>query len=219
MKAFFQFAALGLLSFASGYGLAIIPWSSTNTPAWVQAIGSIIAIGIAIWVPYWQQRSSIRHAAAAEKARTKQLLSSLNDEMSIVVSGFNTRNGALLLGLQSGEFFRYIVPATEHPFPIYSACVNRLGEIPDPVLRQKIVVGYTKAMSFVQSMRLNNTFVAKIEECGYLADKFNDDLHRNHLAGRIQIAVEYAAALRAAYIEAMASIQELVDALNLELAN
>ena len=57
--------------------------------SWVQAIGAIAAIGIAIWVPYAQRSKELARAAKAatelELARTEQLLT-LCKELRYVVS-------------------------------------------------------------------------------------------------------------------------------------
>ncbi len=37
-----------------------LPWDSPNAPSWVQAVGSVVAIAIAVWLP-WHERNR-RHA-------------------------------------------------------------------------------------------------------------------------------------------------------------
>ncbi|WP_156342063.1 hypothetical protein [Pseudomonas sp. NBRC 111133] len=64
-------------------------WLPTDTSGWVQAIGAIVAIGIAIWVPYRQRRQEANERASAkaelEVSRTEQL-NSLNKELEMLVS-------------------------------------------------------------------------------------------------------------------------------------
>lgn len=38
-----------------GFAATYLPWSSPNTPAWVQAFGALVGIGVAIYVPWYQK--------------------------------------------------------------------------------------------------------------------------------------------------------------------
>ncbi|WP_445672656.1 hypothetical protein [Pseudomonas inefficax] len=65
-------------------------WLPNDTSGWVQAIGAIVAIGIAIWVPYNQRRQEAQERSDAkselEVSRTDQLLS-LANELEMIVGG------------------------------------------------------------------------------------------------------------------------------------
>jgi hypothetical protein len=51
--------------------------SSPNTPAWVQAIGSVLAILVAVWIPARQRVNSIRDAQAERERQEKERRRSL----------------------------------------------------------------------------------------------------------------------------------------------
>ncbi|NIL19745.1 hypothetical protein [Pseudomonas sp. AN3A02] len=63
-------------------------WLPNDTAGWVQAIGAIVAIGIAIWIPYRQRNQEAQERANArtesEISRSEQLLA-LCKELSNVV--------------------------------------------------------------------------------------------------------------------------------------
>lgn len=65
-----------------------LPVLDSTSAAWVQAIGSILAIGIAIWVPYSQRELEVKKQVIAkqelELSRTEQLLSICNELHHIV---------------------------------------------------------------------------------------------------------------------------------------
>lgn len=48
--------------------------SDPNTPAWVQAVGSVIAILVAVWVPARQRSNSLRDAIAERERQRKEHL-------------------------------------------------------------------------------------------------------------------------------------------------
>src|SRR5262249_22860503 len=52
--------------------------SSSSLPAWTQAIGSILAILVAIWVPAWQRRNAQRDPRAEQAREVRIHLSRLS---------------------------------------------------------------------------------------------------------------------------------------------
>jgi hypothetical protein len=59
---------LSPLGILLAFGVYKLPWSDSNAPAWVQAVGSIAAIFAAIWIANIQERQR----EAQEKARARQ---------------------------------------------------------------------------------------------------------------------------------------------------
>jgi hypothetical protein len=59
---------------------------SATAAAWVQAVGLIIAIGIAVWLPWWQRRRALRDAlsdrARQEKEHLRRLAAGLRAEVT-----------------------------------------------------------------------------------------------------------------------------------------
>ena len=54
--------------------------SDPSTPAWVQAVGSVLAILVAVWIPA-RQRSKTLRDAQAEKARLEKEAKRLDGEI------------------------------------------------------------------------------------------------------------------------------------------
>jgi hypothetical protein len=217
MKAFFQFAALAMFSFAGGYALSNIPWSSSNTPSWVQAVGSIVAIGIAIWVPYWQKRQAQQQARIAESEQVRHLLRNLLDEMIVVSESFGARNGKLLMDVPAGEPFSYVIPIVERPFPIYDASTARLGQVPNDDLRRLIIMGYGHANSFVGSIRLNNILIERFEQADYMASVHGDQIHKELRDARLRRLAQYGDSLKASYTVAIDKMQKMQTSIKEEL--
>ena len=61
------FAVLGPLHIAFGLRNVVEALSSPTAAAWIQAIGAIAAVGIAIWVSHRSERTSERNAEIASK--------------------------------------------------------------------------------------------------------------------------------------------------------
>lgn len=64
---------------AFGYGLICLPWSSPHATAWVQSIGAVAAVFVAIWVGQSQNkhRLLLDKQQAVDKARKLQALAAV----------------------------------------------------------------------------------------------------------------------------------------------
>lgn len=185
--------------------------------SWLQAFGAIVAIGIAIWVPYWQKKQIQVQALLAEKEQVRHLLRNLLDEMIVVSSNFGERNGKLLMDLPIGEPFTYLIAIIEHPFPIFEASTPKLGQIPSDELRRLIIGAYGRANGFVGSIRLNNALLERFEQADYLASVHNDQIHKDLRQARLQRLALYGDALKSSYSDAVATIQQAQAAIAAEL--
>jgi type II secretory pathway pseudopilin PulG len=214
------YAGAALLAVATLLLYEFIPWAAVKReewPAWVQAVGSIIAIGIAISVPYWQQKKARQSAAADEARAVRQMLRSLRDEIRTVSESFGHRNGRLLIDSELGSFFNVTFPFVDRPFPIYDAAVARLGQIPNDELRRLIIIGYANAMSFVATARFNNLLVQQYDQAHHEAEVYNDAPYIARREKQLLAGTNYGDPLRKAYEGAIAVTAELLVALETEI--
>jgi hypothetical protein len=185
--------------------------------SWLQAIGALIALVIAIGVPWKQKADSLRTAAKDDADQVKYLLRNLLDEMTVVSSGFAEQNGKLLLETPTGEPFLYIIPLMEHPFLIYEASTARLGQIPNDELRRLLITCYGHSGAFVSSVKFNNVLVERFEEAKYLSAIHGDFVHSELRKTRYEILAHYGDALKRSYLNATQKMQLAQTALKSEL--
>lgn len=154
-------------------------WSDPNAPAWVQAIGTIVAVLIAVAVPAWQ-RHSARKDAKAERAREakerlERLVAALRAEVSAAVE-------AAAMHLETAErTFSQIETAKQEgrvvaidpkPLPpgsitltdtiVYRAVAPELGHFP-PQLAHHIVMFYSNALHLARLIGAAGTVAASLE--------------------------------------------------------
>lgn len=180
--------------------------------SWVQAIGSIIAIAIAIAVPWWQKRQAMKQAQDVDRAQLRHLLHTLLDEITVAVEAFK-EEGDNLLATEAGTPIRTTIPLLENPFPIYHACMPRLGQIPDEELRKLVIIGYGRAIGFVASVRFNNVLIERQEQAEYLQAIRPDVIHKQLLDGRSYVLNHYGDSLRSSYREALDATETMQVAL------
>jgi hypothetical protein len=137
-----------------------IPWASVRReewPAWVQAVGSIFAICIAIWVPYKQKKDADEAGEVRLRDDARRICLSLRDEMRALEATFTAGPNVLtILSLKEGEFFAGIIPIPAERFPIYKSVIGRLSLIEDDRLRSDIISAYDMAAALIFATTLNN---------------------------------------------------------------
>lgn len=180
--------------------------------SWVQALGSIIAIAIAIAVPWWQKRQAMKQAQDVDRAQLRHLLHTLLDEITVAVEAFK-EEGDNLLATEAGTPIRTTIPLLENPFPIYHACMPKLGQIPDEGLRKLVIIGYGRAIGFVASVRFNNVLIERQEQAEYLQAIRPDVIHKQLLEGRSYVLNHYGDSLRSSYREALDATETMQVAL------
>jgi hypothetical protein len=136
--------------------------SDANTPAWVQAIGSVLAILVAVWLPAHQRSRSLGDIEAdharQEKEHLKRLTAGLRAEINAALLAADRHQSAINPGLQRLEEAR-ASGATIKNDPIqpgsmavtdaiiYRQIASELGRLP-PDLITSVVLFYTLALDY-----------------------------------------------------------------------
>jgi hypothetical protein len=179
--------------------------ASPTIAAWVQAVGSIGAIGSAVWVLNRQHDAAI----ARDEDEIRQVLYSLRDEIAVISEGFAINTGETLRNSQRGTPFKFTTPLAERPFMVYEKCTDKLGKIKDHDLRKCIVTTYAKAFGLVQSIRFNNFMVAQWLEAEVQAAQTKLPVFIEQAKIRHERITVYGDKLRDAYEDVTQSVNEL----------
>jgi hypothetical protein len=177
--------------------------------SWMQAVGALIALAIAIGVPWWQKKQAAKQAKEAEDLQLRHLLRNLQDEMAVASGGFFEASGEHLLSSTEGTPFHVTIPLLEHPFPIYEACGPQLGRIPDEDLRRLVISAYSRAIGFAASIRFNNQLIMRYEHADYLAVVLADDYHVALRTHHRKALATYGDSLRASYKLALKEVETM----------
>lgn len=207
-------AVASLLVMAATVIFVLFPsMQSSDTAAWVQAVGSVVAIGVAVWLPHRQHKQDLEREKQREQEEVRSMLNSLRDEMSNLWDAFETKIGQDLANSQAGTAFEYFWPAPDRPFVIYDACVDRVGKIQDDRLRQLIIITYARAMGLVYSFKMNNLLVEKHERASTLA---NQTMRTADMTAAMQahtVLRKYGDGLRSSRMEVKAHVEALLEAM------
>lgn len=135
--------------------------SDASTPAWVQAIGSLVAILIAVLVPWFQRRNALRDVATdrarQQKDHLQRLVAGLREEIRAASDTADRRQSAITLTLEQvrqaanrGMTVKEPGPIAPGPLSLTEAVVYRqvaaeMGRLP-PELIKSVVAFYAGAL-------------------------------------------------------------------------
>jgi len=138
---------------------------SSDVAAWVQAVGSVGAIIIAVWVFHRQYLDTERRSQAEVRA----FVQAIREELTTIWEGYNSGARTRLLAVQENQFFNAIFPVTTEAFTVYNRTSSQVGKVDDEELRRLIIVTYAKSKGLIYSFQLNNHLITDLKnfEVGY----------------------------------------------------
>lgn len=191
------------------FGLNGSEWAS-----WAQALGSVAAVGIAIWVPYRQHEKERAREQEREVEEVQNILLGIRDELEVLVSGLREKIGNELAESPADKPFWTTWPPPTNPFVVYLSVANRIGMVPDYELRKLIIVTYSLADSFLVTFDEHNKMVERVSDLT-LQDKSTGSTLRQVMQQDAEITrlAVYSNALRADYQTVMACVEQLLGKL------
>jgi hypothetical protein len=193
--------------------LIAIGWRSgldANTwPGWLQGIGSVEAILVAVWVTWHQAETQRRIEAEAVTSELLGILRSIRTEVRLLRLHVDRDIGAMLEQSAHDTPFRHIFPVDEDQFPIYRAFLPKLGMIDDRV-RNQIVESYGSAQSFVSTFRYHNMLLERTIIAEEMAISSNTVEAITKAKQHLQGLQAYSNSLRASFEAAMTSAARLL---------
>lgn len=125
--------------------------------AWLQALGSIAAVFVAIWVMNRQHQAQVKRDKDREKADERNMLLALQAELQAfydetIIGGMGQR----VTVIKDGMPFEDAVRTDENPFHIYPACARDIGKIQNELLQKEIIATYSCAFEMIQVFIINS---------------------------------------------------------------
>ena len=198
-------ACAALVVTGLGQGLGKSDWA-----AWVQAVGSIFALGVAIAVSAYQNSEQKKHVdqanahqeqrdAKANANALKGLLLGIRAELMTSLEAVEANIGVDLEASRPGEAFRYSFLVSENSFPVYLAMLPSFHLIPDHSLRVRIVRTYGVAKSLILTFQTNNNLLDAFDTAYDIAMKSGLDADRHVADAKDRSLIAYGGQLRTRY--------------------
>jgi len=152
-----------------------------------------ICVLIGVYVTHKLSESK-RHNEQADII--KGVLQGLHDEIETLWEIYTERVGKIVETLQDGQGFEGYWVVSQDYFTVYSSNAHLIGQITDVDLRKEIISTYTIAKSLLDTFRMNNELVSRLEQSSLLANETNKEEHKQEVIMRRQQVALYAAGLK-----------------------
>lgn len=124
------------------------------------------------------------------------LLQAIHDELETVFDRYQETIGSKLESLEENGALAFYYPLVSDFFTVYNGNSFLIGRIPNNDLRKQIVKTYTLNKGMVDSFRLNNDLVAKLEFSEKLYQESNNEVHKQQAIAHYNSLVVYAKILK-----------------------
>ena len=183
-------------------------WTAVKSGVPGGVIGALLVHFHNIWRQKKQKSKDVQSPLKSFKAEIQALWAQHKEALN--VDDFSTLN------VENG--FLSIYPVSDDYFTIYHKSADKIGTIQNEELQILLIKTYSKAKGLLDSFRLNNQFIQRIEDFSNEYAKTDSQIiiARMHLeAGRLK---EYGHILIASNIRVQQMVDDLIIAIDKEIA-
>jgi hypothetical protein len=181
-------AALVVIILFAAFNLRPVK-EAADVAAWVQGVGSLLAIVAAVGI-YARQYAEKKADDALE---TRAFVQAVHDEIATLWEGYSQNLRLRILGLQQGQVLDAISPMNPDAFVIYNNASAQVGRIDDAALRTLIVTVYARARGFIYSIQMHNGLLIDFRQ---FETYYQGADRQARLNQRRDVVVRYAEGLR-----------------------
>ncbi|GGI16392.1 hypothetical protein GCM10008066_03730 [Oxalicibacterium faecigallinarum] len=143
-----------------------------EAPAWVQALGSIAAIGVAIFIAD-KQRKDLRQQRIDEiRIHQDRVLKGLRSEMTLAFEGVKNIAADIASQYASNKLTVY---NEHHNVYVFDAVHEVVLSIPNDEIRVQIIRFYSGVRSFARELEIHSQRVKNTEDTGTIRDSLRED--------------------------------------------
>lgn len=126
------------------------------------------------------------------------LLQAIHDELETVYNRYYETMGKEVKELPENEPLNFYYPLVSDYFSVYHGNSFLIGKIKDAKIRKAIIKTYTVAKGLVDSFRLNNDIVQKLENWNFVYEETQLEVHRIRVEACVDALKKYASVLKQA---------------------
>lgn len=187
--------------------------SHPGLASWLQGFFSLVAIGVAIWIPAQQRRNAQKRLNEREQQELHSMLLSIRDEVKVLWESYMETVGHRLTASKPGTPLTETVLFSERTFPVFNAYVGSLGRISNDDLRHQILITYARANSMLLAFSMNNGLIAKSRSEYRSMTPENAEVAVTHLRNANIELAKFGDDLRSISREVETQVRKLLDLL------
>lgn len=178
----------------------------------IQGIGSLAAIGAAVWI-YAKQYQDKK---TEDQAETRAFVQAIRTEIQKVWEEYKTLIRPSLIAINQGDYYDGIVPMSSNILIIYNNESALIGKIDDEELRASIATVYISLINYLNSFDLNNRKVEELEQTNISYNGPDKSLVMERLFKALR---KFATGLQTSDVELDQKIEALVSSIDTWLAS
>lgn len=151
-----------------------------------------------------------KHADDNEEKTIKGLLQAIHDEIETIWDRYQETMGSKLDTLGDNDPLNFYYPLVSDFFTVYNGNSFLIGRIPNNDLRKQIIKTYTLAKGLVDSFRLNNDLVYKLETANKILQETNTEIHKQQAAAHYEALITYAKTLKQGHLSLRQETSQLL---------
>lgn len=136
-----------------------------------------------------------------QKKLIKGFLQAVHDEIETLWDTYQTGIGVQLEVLQEGYALLVYYPVTQDYFTVYSSNGFLIGHVEDPDLRKLIVQVYSKSRGLIDSYKMNNEMLGKLEFWVNLHKETTNPVYEQNAQAQLVAMQVYAKRMRTSHNE------------------
>jgi hypothetical protein len=183
----------------------------TIAAIWGGIAGGFFAVA-AVLVQNWVNRIEQRRA---ERRILIAVLQAIQDEIESLWDRYMQTAGGIISNLVANTAFTVYYPVGFDYFTIFSGNAFLIGRIENTELRKLIVQTYTHARGLIDSYRMNNVMLEKLERANILATQ--QPAHKNQVQAELNVLVQYAQRMKESHHRVEQLVERLVGSLRAEI--
>ena len=171
----------------------------------VTVTGAIVGGGLTGYFTLRAADKSHRQALDVQKQNQKKIvkgfLQAVHDEIETLWETYQSGIGVQLEALKDGYALLAFYPVTQDYFTVYSSNGFLIGHVEDADLRKLIVQVYSKARGLIDSYKMNNDMLGKLEFWANLHKETNNPVHKQNEQGQLTAMQLYAKRMKKSHAE------------------
>lgn len=138
------------------------------------------------------------------------MLQAIHDEIETIWERYQETMGSQIDTLKDNQPLNLYYPLVSDFFTVYNGNSFLIGRIPNNDIRKQIIKTYTLAKGMVDSFRLNNDLVHKLETANKIFQETNAEIHKQHATAHLSTLITYAKAIKQSHISLRSETSQLL---------
>lgn len=158
-------------------------------------------------------KNDVKRLNKVEAAHLQGFYRAVLTEMETLWTYYQETMGHVVESLTTGNPLAYYYPVTQDYFTVYRSNADLIGRIPNRRLREIIVKTYIGAQALVDSYKMNNELVARLEHWEGLFAETKNDTYQVKLDLTYKGLVDYASGIQKRHYQLKTNVESLISAL------